>query len=113
MLEKSKKEADKNGINLEQNMQYFSQRQSEGRQKGRDRHYRCRNDRYIDSISSEKKRNFLLAGGGGHRTGENRGGGKYNAIRRKAEKYFPDARETACWSAQDCVTHDRIQFAGQ
>lgn len=64
-------------------------------------------------LSFRNYENLLLAGGGGHRTGENRGGGKYNAIRRKAEKYFPDARETACWSAQDCVTHDRIQFAGQ
>ena len=56
---------------------------------------------------------LLLLGGGGHRTGENSAGGQYEALRRAARELFPDSREAACWSAQDCVTPDRIPMVGR
>ncbi|MDD4773736.1 MAG: FAD-dependent oxidoreductase [Eubacteriales bacterium] len=55
----------------------------------------------------------LLLGGGGHRTGENSDGGIYNLLRQKAKEYYPDSVETACWSAQDCMTVDGVPYIGR
>ena len=55
----------------------------------------------------------LLVGGGGHRTGENRGGGKYEALERSAALLFPDGKPAARWSAQDCMTLDGMPYIGQ
>lgn len=57
--------------------------------------------------------NLLLLGGGGHRCGENREGGRYELLRRKAKEWFPDSRETACWSAQDCMPADGVPYIGR
>ena len=56
---------------------------------------------------------LLLLGGGGHRCGENSTGGKYDELRRKAREWFPQSRETAHWSAQDCMTADSVPYIGQ
>ncbi|MDO4275987.1 MAG: FAD-dependent oxidoreductase [Eubacteriales bacterium] len=56
---------------------------------------------------------YLIFGGENHRTGENREGGRYEALRAKARQFFPHCRETACWSAQDCITPDRVPYIGQ
>lgn len=56
---------------------------------------------------------LLLLGGGGHRCGENRAGGKYALLRRKAKEWFPDSREVAHWSAQDCMTADGVPYIGR
>ena len=56
---------------------------------------------------------YLLLGGGNHRTGENSGGGKYAALREKAAEWYPDSREAAYWSAQDCMTLDGVPYIGQ
>lgn len=55
---------------------------------------------------------YLLLGGGGHRTGENPAGGKYDRLRRYADMYYPGNREFAAWSAQDCMTPDGIPYIG-
>lgn len=55
---------------------------------------------------------YLLFGGEGHRTGENRQGGKYDALRQKAKDLFPKAQESAHWSAQDCMPADGIPYIG-
>ena len=51
------------------------------------------------------------------RTGKNEPGGRYLALQRAAESYFPDGqqmgREAARWSAQDCMSHDRLPFIGR
>ena len=56
---------------------------------------------------------LLLLGGGGHRCGENSAGGRYDDLRRRAREWFPQSREVACWSAQDCVTADGVPYIGQ
>ncbi|MBQ9090684.1 MAG: FAD-binding oxidoreductase, partial [Anaerotignum sp.] len=56
---------------------------------------------------------YLLFGGEGHRTGENREGGKYDALRQKAKELFPHSQEAAHWSAQDCMPADHIPFIGK
>lgn len=56
---------------------------------------------------------YLLFGGGQHRTGENTSGGRYRLLREKAMELWPEATELACWSAQDCMTHDGVPYIGQ
>lgn len=65
-----------------------------------------------DGLSFRNYKNYLLIGGGKHRTGKKEQGGSYSLIRQKAKQYFPDSREIAGWSAQDCMTHDKLPFIG-
>ena len=55
---------------------------------------------------------YLLIGGSSHRTGQNRAGGQYDELRKKAAQWWPNSREGACWSAQDCITLDGIPYIG-
>ena len=64
-----------------------------------------------DGLSFRGAGSTLLLGGGSHRTGEERGG--FCDLRNRAREYYPHATEIACWSAQDCMPHDRIPFIGQ
>jgi len=64
-------------------------------------------------LSIRRWGNLTLLGGGGHRTGENESGGKYDGLRRAAREYWPGSREVCRWSAQDCVTHDHIPYIGK
>ncbi len=56
---------------------------------------------------------LLLLGGGGHRTGENSQGGRYDELRRRAREFWTDCRERARWSAQDCIPMDGIPYIGR
>lgn len=64
------------------------------------------------SYSLRRWRDTLLFGGESHRTGKNRQGGRYHALRQKAQELFPGSRVTAAWSAQDCMTPDHIPYIG-
>lgn len=66
-----------------------------------------------DGLSFRQAGEYLILGGGSHRTGENTSGGKYDYLFQKAKQYFPDCREEARWSAQDCMPHDGIPFIGK
>lgn len=66
-----------------------------------------------DGLSFRQAGDYLILGGGSHRTGENTSGGKYDYLFQKAKQYFPDCREEARWSAQDCMPHDGIPFIGK
>ena len=66
-----------------------------------------------NGLSFRNSGEFLLCGGGGHRTGENRAGGKYEFLRTKAAEYFPNGCESTRWSAQDCMTLDGVPYIGQ
>lgn len=66
-----------------------------------------------DGLSFRNSGDYLLVGGGSHRTGENSKGGKYELLRDVAKKYFPESREVAHWSAQDCMPIDGIPYIGQ
>ncbi len=54
---------------------------------------------------------YLLLGGGGHRTGK--GGGAWQELRAFAGKAYPQAREVAHWAAQDCMSLDGIPYIGK
>lgn len=56
---------------------------------------------------------LLLMGGENHRAGENGQGGRYEHLRQKAREWFPESREVAHWSAQDCITPDGVPYIGR
>lgn len=53
---------------------------------------------------------YLLIGGGGHRTGKS--GGNWSELRSFAQKYYPHSKEKFFWAAQDCITLDNIPYIG-
>ena len=54
---------------------------------------------------------YLLLGGGGHRTGKK--GGGWQELRDFKERFYPQAQEVAHWATQDCMTLDGIPYIGQ
>ena len=54
---------------------------------------------------------YLLVGGGSHRTGKK--GGNWEELREFAEKYYPFAEAKYYWAAQDCMTLDGIPYIGK
>ncbi len=63
-------------------------------------------------LSLRNYENFLLVGGGAHRTGRNQKGGQYEELKKQAQMYFPTGKEVFCWSAQDCMPHDQMALIG-
>lgn len=54
---------------------------------------------------------YLLIGGGSHRTGKN--GGNWRELQSFARKYYPCSKEKYAWAAQDCMTLDGIPYIGK
>ena len=69
---------------------------------------------YVDEsdsgLSFRTHQNFLLLGGGGHRTGKQ--GGNYRELRKFAANCYPEAKEIYHWATQDCMTLDGIPYIG-
>jgi glycine/D-amino acid oxidase-like deaminating enzyme len=74
------------------------------------------NGMYIDAdengYSFRNYGEYLLLGGGGHRTGKHPEEGSYEKLRGAAKSFFPGSEEAAHWSAQDCMTLDGIPYIG-
>ncbi len=72
---------------------------------------------YIDAdtagYSLRSQGDLILLGGGGHKTGDNRLGGRYRQLEEQASRWFPDAKVVARWSAQDCMPLDSVPYIGQ
>lgn len=70
---------------------------------------------YLDAaengLSFRSYGSSLLLGGGGHRTGKP--GGGWKELEEKARIFYPDARITHRWAAQDCMSLDRIPYIGR
>lgn len=70
-------------------------------------------------IYSFRKVNFngeklLLLGGGGHKTGEMQEKDiGYNSLIEAAKKWFPDCKIKYKWSANDCISLDKIPYIGE
>ena len=64
-------------------------------------------------LSLRSAQGALLLGGASHRCGENSKGGRYHLLRKSAKNFWPESREIAAWSAQDCMTLDSIPYIGQ
>lgn len=54
-----------------------------------------------------------LLGGGDHRSGRNKSGGKFDALEKRASELFGATEVTHKWSAEDCMTFDGIPYVGQ
>ncbi|NLZ80371.1 MAG: FAD-dependent oxidoreductase [Clostridiales bacterium] len=57
--------------------------------------------------------NYLLFGGGGHRTGEAPKINFYDFLETSAINYFPNSKMVCKWSANDCMSHDSLPFIGK
>lgn len=70
---------------------------------------------YVDEcrkgFSFRNYQDFLLLGGGGHRTGKE--GGNWKELRSLAQKAYPHAKEKFFWAAQDCMSLDDIPYIGK
>ena len=55
---------------------------------------------------------YLLVGGGGHRTGKNNRGGQYRMLEASAGELWPGCTPALRWSAQDCMTLDGVPYIG-
>lgn len=70
---------------------------------------------YMDELekgmSFRNYKNYLLLGGGSHRTGEK--GGNWNELRKFVTEKYPNAREVYHWATQDCISLDKIPYIGQ
>jgi glycine/D-amino acid oxidase-like deaminating enzyme len=64
-----------------------------------------------NGLSFRNQGEYLLIGGGGHKTGKK--GGCWKVLRDFAARHFPDAREKYAWAAQDCMTLDGMPYIGQ
>ncbi|MCI8466310.1 MAG: FAD-dependent oxidoreductase [Lachnospiraceae bacterium] len=66
-----------------------------------------------EGLSLRSADGLLLLGGENHRTGENREGGRYRRLGRRARELWPGCEERFRWSAQDCMTLDGIPYIGK
>ena len=69
---------------------------------------------YVDEsdrgLSFRSYEDFLLLGGGGHRTGKK--GGCWQELESFAKRHYKNATVFARWATQDCVTLDGIPYIG-
>lgn len=68
-------------------------------------------DEAKEGMSFRNYDNFLLIGGGGHRTGKQ--GGNWNEIETFARIMYPSAAEKYRWAAQDCMSLDGVPYVGR
>lgn len=73
------------------------------------------NGMYLDEaekgLSFRNYGDYLLLGGGSHRTGKQ--GGNWAELSAFAKKYYPKSREKYRWATQDCMTLDEVPYIGQ
>lgn len=58
-------------------------------------------------------RGYTILGGEGHRTGDNKSGGRYENLIKASRTFYPESRVFCRWSAQDCMTHDGVPYIGK
>ena len=72
------------------------------------------NGMYVDEaqtgLSFRNYHDFLLLGGGSHRTGKQ--GGNWKELEYFCRKYYPNAKEVYRFATQDCMTLDEIPYIG-
>ncbi len=68
-------------------------------------------DECESGLSFRNYGDFLLLGGGSHRTGKK--GGAWQELSAFAQKYYPESKEVSRWATQDCMTLDGIPYIGR
>ncbi len=70
---------------------------------------------YLDEsgygLSFRNYKEYLLIGGGSHRTGKS--GGNWSELREFTRRHYPNAKEVCHWAAQDCMSLDGIPYIGE
>ncbi len=73
------------------------------------------NGYYVDEnengFSFRNYQDYLLIGGGDHKTGKK--GGGFSEIRKLTKTAYPDAAEKFHWATQDCMSLDKIPYIGR
>lgn len=73
------------------------------------------NGMYVDEsdtgLSFRNYGDYLLLGGGGHRTGKK--GGNWAELRKFAAEHYPQAKEKYFWATQDCMSLDGMPYIGK
>ncbi|MCI8554663.1 MAG: FAD-dependent oxidoreductase [Clostridiales bacterium] len=69
-------------------------------------------DQEENPYSFRPYRDMLLLGGRGHKTGHEGKHNHFERLRQAAGSFYPGASPLLEWSAQDCMTHDRIPYIG-
>ena len=64
-----------------------------------------------DGLSFRNYKDYLIIGGGSHRTGKK--GGDYEVLRKFAKEHYPNAIEKYAWATQDCMSLDGIPYIGK
>lgn len=64
-------------------------------------------------LSFRQSGEYLLIGGRGHRTGKRPTINPYKSLQAASLHLFPESKAVAHWSAQDCMSIDRIPYIGQ
>lgn len=69
---------------------------------------------YVDEdkkgLSFRNYGDYLLLGGGSHKTGKD--GGNWAELREFAKAYYPESTEKFFWATQDCMSLDSIPYIG-
>lgn len=68
-------------------------------------------DENKEGFSFRNYKNYLLLGGGGHKTGTKSGG--YTGVKKFADSEYPGKNISYMWSAQDCMSLDGIPYIGR
>lgn len=63
-----------------------------------------------NGMSFRNYKDYLLVGGGGHRTGKNMCG--MEILHENVQQIFPNAKEVCTWAAQDCMSLDGMPYIG-
>ena len=68
------------------------------------------------SFRAQKDQNnedLLLFGAYDHKTGHDDKNLHFDGLRAEAQRYYPGSETAYMWSAQDCMTHDKIPYIGR
>lgn len=66
-----------------------------------------------NSLSFRNYNEYLLIGGGAHRTGENAAGEQIRMLKEQSTIWWPQSEIAETWSAQDCMTLDDVPYIGR
>ena len=66
-----------------------------------------------DGYTFRNYKDYLVFGGGNHRTGQYKPLDAYKKIEEAAKEWYPNAKIKYNWSAQDCITPDSIPYIGR
>ena len=68
-------------------------------------------DEAEEGLSLRSFGEYLLLGGGAHRTGKPTDG--WTPLEAAAQKYYPEARPACFWATQDCMSLDKMPYIGR